>query len=209
MNYLRLKELRSWLAEHKYAWLSIAVIAISLLFSLGPGTGERRILLTGLFLQLCGIVTVFKVIGNILSKAKEYLSRFPLGPRVIPVQPGTGSISASGNKGIGVFVTYGPGDNPTIEARLDACNRSIEAIHNRITTEIGEVLQDISATLTLEEQSRQNEYALIRDKLEATITDNAYTSLIAASFLFVGVIFATVANDIVCIRLILYRVLGG
>jgi hypothetical protein len=115
---------------------------------------------------------------------------------VIRANSGTFSVAVGKAR---AYVTHGPGAVPTIEARLDALEKNVTSIHERITQaqkEMDEEFQKTADALKREEQSRQAEDNVIREKLEATETGGVYISAIGASWLFVGVILSTAATEI-------------
>lgn len=133
MNTSRFKALGPWLAEGKYIWLALGVNALALIVALLPGTGEPVIRLAGLVLQVLGIATVIWGITEtrslfgyppILGKTKAWLQRFPLFGRSVATSASGISISTSLGK-VRAFGTFGAGDNPTIEARLEALEKNI------------------------------------------------------------------------------------
>ncbi|MGH8538597.1 MAG: hypothetical protein ACREXM_19680 [Gammaproteobacteria bacterium] len=203
----RLKAVWPWLAEARYAWLSVAVIVIALVVSLRPHTAEPVIRLTGLVLQLMGIATVIWGISetralfghpSLTSKAKSWLARFPLLRRNVVIGVGGAALSAAVGKARG-YGTHGPGPNPTIQTRLDALEKNVIAIHERITqtqAEMDEGFYKSADALKREEQSRLAEDTAIREKLEATGTGGVHISAIGASWLFVGVILSTASVEI-------------
>jgi hypothetical protein len=207
INYSQLKALWYWLSDARYFWLSAAVIGLALAISLRPHTTEVVIRLTGLVLQLLGIGTVIWGISetraifghpSLASKAKSWLSRFPLLRRNIALTASCVSSSSSFGKARG-FQIYGSGENPTIETRVDALERNVSSINDRISQtqrEMDEEFQKIVDALKREEQSRQTEDGAIRQKLEATGTGGVHISAIGASWLFVGVVLSTAAIEI-------------
>jgi len=207
INASRLKAIWPWLAEARYAWQSAAVICVALVISLRPHTTESVIRLTGLLLQLLGIGTVIWGISetralfghpSFASKIKAWLSRFPLLRRNVMIAVGSGTISLGGGKAR-AYGTHGPGVNPTIEARLDALEKNVTSIHERISqtqNEMDEEFKKITDVVKREEQSRQAEDNAIREKLEATGTGGVHISAIGASWLFVGIILSTAATEI-------------
>jgi hypothetical protein len=207
INASRFKAIWSWLAEARYAWESAAVICVALIISLRPHTTEPVIRLTGLVLQLCGIGTVIWGISetralfghpSFSSKTKAWLSRFPILRRnvVLSVNSCT-HILVSGKAT--AYVTHGVGANPTIEARLDALEKNVTSIHERISQtqkEMDEEFHKITDAVKREEQLRHAEDNAIRGKLEATGTGGVHISAIGASWLFVGIILSTAATEI-------------
>jgi len=95
--------------------------------------------------------------------------------------------------------THGPGANPTIEARLEALEKNVTSIHERISQtqkEMDEGFQKAADALKHEEKSRQAEDRAIREKLQATGTGGVHISAIGASWLFAGIILSTAAPQI-------------
>ena len=207
INASRLKAVWTWLAEARYAWLSVAVIGVALVISLRPHTAEPVIRLTGLGLQLLGVGTVIWGISetralfgypSFTSKTKAWLSRFPLLRRYDVLGVWSSTLPAITSK-VRAYETHGPGANPTIEARLEALEKNVTSIHERISQtqkEMDEEFQKAADALKHEEQSRQAEDRAIREKLQATGTGGVHISAIGASWLFVGIILSTAAPQI-------------
>jgi hypothetical protein len=207
INVSRIKAVWPWFTEARYAWISAAVICVALVVSLRPHTTEPVIRLTGLVLQLLGIGTVIWGISetralfghpSFASKARAWLSRFPLLRRNVVVAVGGISSSASTVKGR-AYGTHGLGANPTIEDRIEALEKNVNSIHERISQtqkEMDEEFQKGVDALKHEALLRQAEDRAIREKLEATGTGGVHISVIGASWLFVGVILSTAAIEI-------------
>jgi len=183
------------------------VNAVALFACLQQGTDEGVIRITGLVLQVLGIGTVAwgiqetrKLFGYppFASEVKEWLSKFPLFRRGVVVGSVGTSNTDSTAKGIG-YASYSAGKNPTPEARLEALERNINVIHDRITAaqkEMDQGLQKATDALKQEQRARQEDETAIRDKLEATGTGGIHISAIGASWLLVGVILSTAAPEI-------------
>lgn len=207
MNFSRLKALGLWLAEAKYVWLSLGTNAIALIFALRPGANEPTIRLIGLTLQLLGIATVAWGISetralfghpSLITKAKSWVERAPIRSRNVVIGATFASIQLTAPSGQ-AFGTFGPGPNPNTDTRLEALEKNVTAIHERITAtqkELDEETQKSVDALKREAQARQAEDVAIRSKLEATGTGGVHISAIGASWLFVGVILSTAAPEI-------------
>ena len=118
--------------------------------------------------------------------------------RNIVLAAGAGSFSSAFCKARG-FVTQEPGPNPTIETRVEALEKNVGLIHERISNaekEMDEEFRKATEALKNEEQARQTEDHAIREKLEATGTGGVHISAIGASWLFVGVILSTTSIEI-------------
>jgi len=195
-----------WLIEARHALLALGVIAAALAVALGPLTSERVIRLTGLALQILGIATVAWGISetralfghpSFVSKTKAWLGRFPLLRRThVLSATGVASLSLAGKAR--AYMTHGA-QSATIEARVEALEKNIAAVHTRITEiakEIDEGFSKAADALKQESQAREEEDRAIRKKLEATGTGGVHISAIGASWLFVGVVLSTASAEI-------------
>ena len=207
INASRFKAIWPWLAEVRYVWYSMAVIGVALIISLLLHPTEPVNRITGLVLQLLGIGTVICGISqtralfghpSLANEIKAWLSRFPLLRRNVVLSVDSASHAVVSGKAT-VYVTHGARANPTVEARLDALEKNVTSIHERISQtqkEVDEEFHKISGLVKREEQLRQTEDNAIRMKLEATGTGGVHISAIGASWLFVGIILSTAATEI-------------
>jgi len=158
-------------------------------------------------LQLLGIATVIWGISetraifkhpSFAAKAKSWLGGFPLRARNTVIAASFGAAAADGCKAR-AYVTAGPGQNPTVQTRLDALEKNVSLIHERITgteKEMDEEFRKTNEALKDEENTRKAEDHAIRKRLEATGTGGVHISAIGASWLFVGVILSTAGPEI-------------
>ncbi len=202
-----LRALLVWLGEKRHAWFALAVSAVALLVSLRPGTAEPLIRYVGLMLQLLGICTVVWGISEtralfghptLVSAVKAWVRKFPpYHPTTIGAAGGlvSGSATMTG-RGYG---TFGAGPNPTLEARVEATEKNIAAINNRMDQTITEMdarHQQHVAAIRRESDARVSADATLHQKLEATGTGGVHISLMGALWLFVGSVLATAAPEI-------------
>ncbi|MDY0385085.1 hypothetical protein [Trichlorobacter sp.] len=204
----KINALRHWLSEMKFTWLSLTIILIALIISLGPYSTEPVIRITGLFLQVLGIGTVIWGISetralfghpSFANKTKEWLKRFPLFQRKHVSIACSGSISIALTGNGRAYSTHSAGNNPTVENRLEALEKNIASIHERINQtqkDIDQECQKSATALQQETQLRQTEDRIIQEKLEATGTGGVHISAIGASWLFVGVVLSTASVEI-------------
>ena len=207
MSAERFRSLVRWLTEGKYIWLAGGISAVALALALRPGSSEPLIRWTGLVLELLGIGTVVWGIADtraffghtpVLTAAIAWIGRFPLRKRSI-VLAATGIASATAVGNVRAQVTYGAGLNPTVEARLDALDKNITAIHDRITRAEREMDEKFSKTkedLATEVSSRNAEDERTRKMLETTATGGVHISAIGAVWLFVGLVLSTAAPEV-------------
>lgn len=203
----RVKALWPWLAEARHFWLSCAVVGTALLVALRPNTPEPVIRLTGLVLQLLGIATVMWGISetralfghpSFVAQAKTWLRQFPLRKRRIVMAAGGTTLSAATATGRG-YTTSSAGPNPSVGSRLDALEKNVSGIHDRISQtqkEMDDGFRKSADSLKHEAQTRESEDAAIRAKLEATGTGGVHISAIGALWLFVGVVLSTASPEI-------------
>lgn len=207
MNVARFRSLFPWLAEGKFVWLACGISAVALGLALRPGSSEPLIRWTGLVLELLGIATVVWGIAEtraffghtpVLTAAIKWIGRFPLRKRnIVLAAAGIASATAFGNaRG---HVTHVAGSNPTVDARLDALDKNITALHDRITSTQREMDEQFSKTkgdLAVEVSSRNAEDELTRKMLETTATGGVHISAIGAAWLFVGLVLSTAAPEL-------------
>lgn len=203
----RLAALWSWFAKPRFLWIAVGVVVLALVVALGPGTSEPTIRLVGLSLQLMGICTVIWGISetrnlfghpSLSSKVKAWLGQFPFRRHSIVIGAGILEAGVASAKGR-AYVTHGPGPSPTTETRLEALEKNIAALHERISEaerEMDAELRKGADALECEANARTAEDQTIREKLEATGTGGVHISAIGALWLFVGVTLSTASVEL-------------
>ena len=196
-----------WLGAARYVWRCLGVIAIALLICLHRGAGEPLIRLTGLLLQLLGIGTVAWGISEtralfghppFMRVIKNWLENCPLRRSVVVSATGTATLGALTGRGRG-YGMHGTGPNPTIQDRLDAIEKNLQAIHDRITQTQNEAdagFNRVEDLVKSEQHARQSSDRSIQEKLEATGTGGVHISAMGAAWLFVGMTLSTAAIEI-------------
>lgn len=203
----QLRAIWQWFADIRYVLLAFAVIGMALVVSLRPNTSEAIIRLTGLVLQLLGILTVAWGISetralfgylSLARKIRTWLTKFPLLSRKpISMTLDANVLSLTGN--VRPYVRHGSGENPTVETRIEALERNITLIHERINgvyQEVDKSIRNVTDEIKHEEETRRAENLAIRERLEAAGTGGVHISAIGASWLFVGVTLSTAAPEI-------------
>lgn len=207
MNRTRIKALLPWLAEARYVWLATAVSITALLIALRPGTTEPLIRLTGLALQILGIGTVAWGISAtralyghkpLFAVARGWIERFPLKNRNIVL--GAASVASVNSFGRARgHITHGTPPSPTVNDRLEALERNIGALHDRISAtqkELDEEVSGLKTSVAEETRERVKEGQGNRKLIEMTATGGVHISAIGAVWLFVGVILSTAGAEI-------------
>jgi len=207
VNIARIKALLPWLAEARYVWLALAVSIAALVIALRPGTTEPVIRLTGLALQILGIGTVAWGISEtralyghkpLFAVARGWIERFPLRSRNI-VLSAAGIASATAFGRARGHVTHGTPPNATVDQRLDALEKNIGALHDRIGAtqkELDEEVSKLKTSVSEEARQREQEDKENRKLTEMTATGGVHISATGAVWLFVGVVLSTAGVEI-------------
>lgn len=205
--FLWFRALWLWLVEPRHFWLAAFVIAIALLFALRRGATESEIRITGLLLQALGIGTVAWGIRetralfgrpSIVTLSREWLRRFPVfGGQVVSASANITlprfSLHARGNSSVSTV------PNATVEARIEALEKNVKLINERIDytqSEMDQISRSHAKLLEQEQQARATGDQEIRLKLEAVETGGLHISAMGALWLFVGVTLSTAAPEI-------------
>lgn len=202
----RLKLLAPWLRDANNSTVALLWIILSLVVALGPLSSELVIRWTGLVLQLLGIGTVIWGISetraffghpSLASKVKGWVRRNPLLKRNIVVSASCDAYIVVGGKAR-AHTTRAP-LGPTLPDRVDALERNIELIHERISDtqkELDAETAKSAEALKAEEASRQTADQELAHKLESTATGGVHISAIGASWIFVGQVLGSTAPEI-------------
>jgi hypothetical protein len=196
-----------WLATPHHVWLCLAVTVAALTISLRPNAPEPVIRLTGLVLQLLGVLTVAWGISetramfgrpSIGSEIRAWLSAAPFlkrhqGSATIRASAGGITLRARGH------ATHGAGENPTIGSRLHALEKNLEVVHQRITglaQEYDQELRHLANSLREEQFSRVQQVASVNVRLEEFGTGGVHISAIGATWIFVGLVLSTAGPEL-------------
>lgn len=204
------KTLLSWLGEPKYVWITVVVVICALAFALRPGTSEPAIRYTGLVLQVVGISTViwgiYEIRGlfgypPIRKKIKIWFRRFPY-PRRRTTVSATHTIPIVYELGADEYFIHGPGDSPTTKMRLDALDKNVQTIHDRITTlgkEIEHRIEGLGQDLRKEQDARSVQHQEVRKTIEAIGAGGVHISAMGAVWLLFGVTLSAAGPDLACV----------
>lgn len=204
--YFWLKSIWVWITAANHLWMALTVVIIAVLY-ININSTEPSIRVSGLILQLLGIATVAWGIKKtreqfghpgFLAKGLNWLLDFP---------PYSGKIISGSMQGVLPSLTgSAQGDtlHPihqsfSIEERLKKIDLDITTINKRITqteNEIDRKVSEVSAELKIENSTRVNAVSEIKSSIEAASTGGLHISAIGALWLFTGVTFSTVPNEI-------------
>jgi len=196
-----------WLFSPRYVWACFAVATAALVVCLRPGTPEPTIRLTGLFLQLLGVLTVAlgiietrRFFGRppISSNIRAWLAATPFRRPHVASAVGHASLGALTCKARG-YGTHGAGENPTVESRVEALEKNLMGVHQRITgleQEYDQELRKLGERIRSENSSLKAELGQVNGRFEAFGTGGVHISAVGAVWLFFGLILSTASVEI-------------
>lgn len=197
----------AWLWEPKLLWLTLMTIVTSGYLVFGPICNESTIRLTGLGLQILGMITV--IIGirstgelfgrpTLIEAAKAWGKRYPsYQPRIVSTSftaKGTGSISARS------AVRAGLPPSPTLEDRVRTAERNIEFLRQEISEaqeKIDETERKLTTEMNAERGKSHEELNQVKKKLEEAHTGGLYVATMGITWLFIGVCLSTASAELV------------
>jgi hypothetical protein len=201
------KAIGDWLWEARYCAVASLTIVAAVGFSLSPGSTEQRIRLTGLFLQLIGIYSVFWGIRKTraffqtpssLMTFRNWARRFPLRRRdaIVGVLGITLDAAVGSARGHSRHVA---GLNASESARIEALEKNLDLIDQRISnlhTKVEKSDGAIKSELRDEKIERESEINTLKTMIEDLSTGGLDISAMGAVFLLVGVILSTAAIEL-------------
>lgn len=210
-NFVRwLRALVHWVRRVPVAphyWCAIAVLIGCIAVTGACGWSEKAFRLSGMFLQLGGVLTVVWGIlktradfgqPTVRSQFNRWLKEFPsFHPREI-----TASMNGTFPGFFGeayASVTHGPSADQTVEGRLAHLEKIVKELDIAQGKTHTAVLQaEKKAQQALDEQARQFAGLLadVSKKIETTATGGVHVSAVGVVLLFVGTIFGGAATEL-------------
>ena len=203
----RLLALGPWLAEGKHVWAALAVVLVAMLICFRPGASEPLIRLTGLGLQILGVGTA---VWGILATRKyfgqaspiamlvSWLKRCPLrGTRVV-ASIGTARSRSSAGKLRG-YSSAAIDPKAESEVRIEALEKNIGLIHERITFLARDIDGDVSilrGQVERESKERAHLESQVNSHIEGVATGGLHITAIGAVWLFLGVLLSTASSEL-------------
>ncbi len=203
-----LRALVRWLADARVLWLclSVVVVAISVVFW-GPWNAERRVRLTGMVLQCCGVATVAwgvrktrQLFGHasLTSRARAWLGQFPTrGPRVYTAT-GSGGLT-SGGAAVVAFGHVAPRADASLEDRVAAVESDMRELSDRLFRtdhQLDTEVRERSAALAEERHARELEDQRLRTRLEMSATGGLQITAMGVVWLLLGVLLGAASREI-------------
>lgn len=207
LRYVGLWALRVPVAPHY--WWAIAVVVACLGVTGAYGWSEKAFRLSGMFLQLGGVLTVVWGIlktradfgqPTVRSQFQRWIKEFPsFHPRVITASM-NGAFPGLVGEAYG-YSTHGPSADQTVEGRLRHLEKMITELEvAQGKTHIAVLQAEKKAQQALDAQARQFEGLLadVSKKIETTATGGVHVSAVGVVLLFVGTIFGGAATELSC-----------
>lgn len=205
LRHVGLWALRVPVAPHY--WWAIAVVAASLAVTGAYGWSEKAFRLSGMFLQLGGVLTVVWGIlktradfgqPTVRSQFQRWIKEFPsFHPRVITASM-NGAFPGLVGEAYG-YSTHGPSTDQTVEGRLRHLEKLIKALEvAQGETHIAVLQAEKKAQRALDAQARQlvGQIDGVSKKIETTATGGVHVSAVGVILLFVGTVFGGVAPEL-------------
>lgn len=206
-----LTRLFRWLfIEPLHFWLALAVPGLTVLYSLVIVRTEPAIRLSGLALQLLGILTAvwgivgtwnYFELGDPLAVVTSWLRRCPLRkPRVITgvgmVTEQNDSLAARGH------TWWQPKPEAPIEERIAILEKNVPLLNDRISgvqREVDAAVQRLQQEVAEAARTAKTEAKHVSGRLKEFGTGSLHVSAIGAFWLFVGSILGGASQEILCL----------
>ena len=197
-----------WLfVEPRHTWLCFAVLALACVVPAAHGYSEKAIRLTGLALQLAGILTVawgivstrgFFGLPPVRGVIASWWSRAPFRRRhtAFGVMNASSSVLAGSAHGYTSFpVDY----SSPVDQQIRVIERNLSLIHERITSIHGQVSNrqdELKAQLNEQTNRIEDVRAKLTEHIRVFGTSGLHISAVGAAWLFVGAVFGTAGQEL-------------
>jgi hypothetical protein len=204
-----LTRLLRWLfIEPRHFWLALAVPSLTIFYSLVIVRTEPAIRLSGLTLQLLGILTAvwgivgtwrYFELGDPITVLTSWLRRCPLRkPRVII---GVVGMATEQNDSLAVrgHTWWQPKPEAPIEERVAILEKNISLLSERISgvqREVDAVVQRLQQEVAEAARTAKTEAKQVSGRLKEFGTGSLHVSAIGAFWLFVGSILSSASQEI-------------
>jgi len=197
-----------WLfVEPRHFWVALLIPALLVAYAVFVAKSEAFLRLSGLALQLLGILTAvwgifetwkFFKLGDPLAKLRQWFQRCPLRrPRVVT---GVGLATEQGDSMSARGHTWwAPKPEASLEERVAILEKNIPLLNERISSTQGQLdgaVRNLHAGLKQAEEAVQQVSANLDSRLTDFGTGSLHISAIGAFWLFVGSILGTASQEI-------------
>ena len=192
------KAIWGWIKQANHLWRALSVAILSIVYiSLNPD--EQSIRITGLVMQILGILTVAwgiketrEIFGHpsFITKSIQWFKNFP---------PYGGRINTGSARG---YASTPIDKNSSIEERLAVIESNINHINERISQTENNLYNQVSSiteTLDCEKSLREKADNETHQKIEAVSTGGIHISATGALWLLLGVTMSTAPNELIAL----------
>ncbi len=205
------KRILTWLFEIKYTLLSIAVIPITIsIFYLIFYDWETKLRLSGMFLELIGLLTValglrdtrklFKH-PSFAERAIKWFTNFPKFKNNIHIVVGSASLNMRGGA-VSAHVTVNSNKDITIEERLSLLEDKINTLNetqSAIASKVDDNYKKHNQDLEKEQDNRELGDNENKDLIQNASANGIVLEAIGIFWLSIGIILATASEELACL----------
>ena len=198
-----------WLfIEPRHFWLALAVPGIALAYSLFVLRTEAAIRLSGLALQILGILTAvwgivatwnYFELGDPLAAVMSWVRRCPL--RRLPAVTGVGMATEQGDSVVArAYTWWQPKPEAEVAERLSLLEKNVPLLNDRITSvqsELDAAVQKLEHQVNRAIAATHHETEQMSTRLKQFGTGSLHISAIGAFWLFVGSILGSASHELV------------
>ena len=203
-----MREVGAWISAGRLGWAAVlAPFAVLLCFWFVLPCWEPRIRLSGMVLELAGLLTVAWGLGetrkhfhqpSLFAGVRAYITRFPSWRRHIVLRAEAAAFLAAGSSTMTGRVTTSQ-EAGTIEDRVTFLEKQVA----RLSTEQLEINRKFTdaerkheASIQSESEKREVGDAHTRKQLEEAVAGGLHLEMTGAAWILVGIVLATASNEI-------------
>ena len=198
--------LASWLAEPRVVWLTLLVLVLSMAVPLVGGATEREIQLSGVVLQVlgvvvaaCGFLQTRRLFGlpPVRLLARSWFSRFPaFRGRIVRA---TATATATGDATARAHVWSDMDDDAPHPELLRVLIRNLERLNERVarveaSCDAGK--RTLSSAIGQEQRARAIVDSEISAMLESSQTNGLWVSLAGLVWVWAGLLLSALSTEI-------------
>jgi hypothetical protein len=197
--------------EGWHLWAPLLTAVLAVLWSLRSGATEPEIRMSGLVLQLFGLITVAvgirdtrRLFGqpHVMQWLRAWLSRFPQWRRPVIIEVGGAGIAVSGGRAR--LEIWTPMDaTASVDAQLTALRQNVERLKeqlNQAEERMDAGFDKLSETVRQEQQARSKEDQTLDQRLKKAQTGGLHIAFAGVVLLIAGLFLSTLSPEIARLR---------
>ncbi|MFA6985389.1 MAG: hypothetical protein WC213_04205 [Arenimonas sp.] len=199
-----MKRIVRWAFTLRLFWLALIVVGLAAYICLEAAPSEQNIRLTGLALEMLGLAAAAQGIRDtrqlfgrpsFVQMIRSWLQSFPPLRSKTSMAAGSGTVSVSAVATGDVWI----GGGSTIESRLDAAEKNLRSVSNRLNAahaELDLALRRLQEKVAQEGAQREHEDRKLHEKIEMASADGLSLAAIGVVLLAAGLIFSTLPLEL-------------